>query len=376
MRSQRVWIGTAALAAAVGLAIAPTANAAPSAQGSGARAVAASWTPAAIAAAIPRDIVRADNGQWYLQGADGRLHAYGAGATGAPIVAKGKPGGGGVPIVKNAQYTLGGTVQQAAGRLYFRMHDNGVLVGYVCSGTVVTDTLQNYSLILTAGHCVYDDVNNEFATDVMFIPDQADSGTRTDRNCANDTYGCWIATKAASDMLWTTNDWPNNIPYDYAFYLVPTSGYHFGGNAAQPSLEATVGRLPIAWTSPIAAGDYTYALGYSYANDPYFMYCAQNLGTVASTFTTGSYVNWWLSSCRLSGGASGGPWLQPLPAAALTGDEAVMSVNSWGYNGRAGMAGPRLQTGHSLRPKAVYDAANALSGNEFVLLGTMVSWTI
>ena len=36
------------------------------------------------------------------------------------------------------------------------------------------------------------------------------------------------------------------------------------------------------------------------------MYCAEALGT------EGSYNDLWLGSCGLSGGSSGGPWVQPV----------------------------------------------------------------
>jgi hypothetical protein len=54
--------------------------------------------------------------------------------------------------------------------------------------------------------------------------------------------------------------------------------------------------------------------------------------------TTEGAVNWWLPSCGLSGGSSGGPWGQPLS----NGDGPVISVNSWGYTNSPGMAGPKL----------------------------------
>jgi len=49
-------------------------------------------------------------------------------------------------------------------------------------------------------------------------------------------------------------------------------------------------------------------------------------------------ANWWLPSCGLSGGASGGPWAED----GTGGTPFVMSVNSWGYTGSPGMAGPKL----------------------------------
>ena len=46
----------------------------------------------------------------------------------------------------------------------------------------------------------------------------------------------------------------------------------------------------------------------------------------------------WLGYCGLSGGASGGPWVQPL----INGAGPIISVNSWGYSNQPGMAGPKL----------------------------------
>lgn len=372
MITRRAYIGIAAISVGVGLA-ALIASAAPRDKGVDARAVAEFWTPARMATAVPRDIVMGDAGRWYMRGADGVLHPYGAHTTGRSVAAKGKPVGSPSTTVKSAKYTLGGTVQKAAGRLYFRMPDDaGQLVGYLCSGTVVTDSRSDSSMILTAAHCVYDDAHHVFATDVMFIPNQSASGTRTDRNCANDVYGCWFASHAAVDARWQANAWPDNIPFDYGFYSVPTSGYHIGGSV-EPSLEATVGHLDVAWSSPTNAGAHTYALGYSYKQDPYLMYCAQTLGTITSLFATGSYTNWWLSSCGLSGGASGGPWLQPAPGVAYSGSEPVLAVNSWGYQGKPGMAGPRLQTVFSPRPLEVYSATDALTSNGTGVVAALAS---
>ncbi len=66
--------------------------------------------------------------------------------------------------------------------------------GYVCSGTVVQDGTEGISIILTAAHCVYDDVNKAFAQNVLFIPNQDETtGAGTDQDCSNDPLGCWRA---------------------------------------------------------------------------------------------------------------------------------------------------------------------------------------
>lgn len=256
----------------------------------------------------------------------------------------GTSGGGGY-IVTNAGWSTGGTVQTAAGRLYFEMpaseNRNGPWNGYVCSGTVATDGTTGRSLIITASHCVYDDTNIAFARNVLFIPDQdGTTGTSTDLNCNNDPLGCWVPSFGVVDVNWTTRTFPDNAAWDYAFYVVNDSGAHLG-TASSDSLDTAAGSLPVSFTpayhddgDPSATSvDFTYALGYSYSDDPNFMYCAEDM-------TATGAVNWWLASCGLSGGASGGPWVQPMDTA--TGYGPIISVNSWGYSNQPGMAGPKL----------------------------------
>jgi hypothetical protein len=244
-------------------------------------------------------------------------------------------GGGGGGVVTNATWTAGGVVQDAVGRIYFEMPSNAQRTrwgGYVCSGTVVTDGNTGRSVIQTAAHCVYDDANKAFARNVLFIPYQdGTTGSGTDLNCANDPYGCWSTAFGVVDTDWTTRTFPDNIPWDYAYYVVSNSGAHTAGLANRGAvLDGAVVAMDIKFTAP-TAGAYTHALGYSYSEDPNFKYCAENLANLDS-------ANWWLGSCDLSGGSSGGPWIQPLTG----GNGPLISVNSWGYTNQPGMAGPKL----------------------------------
>ena len=229
-------------------------------------------------------------------------------------------------------------MQTAAGRIYFEMPANRRATrwnGYVCSGTVVDDGATGTSVILTAAHCVYDDVNKAFARNVSFIPNQAGTtGAGTDRDCSNDPFGCWSPTYGVVDVDWTTRQFPANIPYDYAYYVVPDTGAHTG-NGSGGALDGAVGALPIDFGDPMF-DIRAHALGYSYSDDPHFMYCAENLARESS------YSDYWLGSCGLSGGASGGPWIQPMDE--TTGSGNIISVNSWGYTNSPGMGGPPLTT--------------------------------
>jgi hypothetical protein len=252
--------------------------------------------------------------------------------------------------VINSEWSSGGAVQTAAGRVYFEMPDHRkwkFWQGYVCSGTVVTDTYTDRSIILTAAHCVYDDVNKAFARNVLFIPNQAETwgSSGTDRNCDNDPLGCWVPSFGMVDTDWAIRKFPDNIQWDYAYYVVNDFGAHTGvGDYG--ALDSTAGSMAIQFDPPAhddgttgsGSADFTHALGYSYDVDPNFMYCAEDM-------TTEGTVNWWLPSCDLSGGSSGGPWMQPMNES--TGIGPVISVNSWGYTTLPGMAGPKLHDGAS-----------------------------
>ncbi|NNL88386.1 MAG: Ig-like domain-containing protein, partial [Marinicaulis sp.] len=257
----------------------------------------------------------------------------GTSATNSYTVGGGGSGGG---IVTNGEWN-GGAVQTAAGRILFAMGGST----FVCSGTAATDGTSGRSVIVTAAHCVYDDVAKAFATNVLFIPNQAETtGSGTDSNCNNDPLGCWAPAFGVVEENWANRTFPNNIPWDYAYYVVNDNGSH-SGNGSGGALDAAAGALTIDFLPPNVNDndpgegslDWTHALGYSYSEDPSFRYCAEDM-----TIEGGD--SWWLPSCQMSGGSSGGPWVQPMNE--NTGSGPLMSVNSWGYTNSDGMGGPML----------------------------------
>jgi hypothetical protein len=272
--------------------------------------------------------------------------------------------------VADANWCHLGLVDTAAGRIYFEMPSNakrkGPWNGYVCSGTVVTDgTSDHRSIVITAAHCVYDDVNKAFARNVLFIPKQYQAGA-TDRNCLNDPLGCWKPSFGVVDEDWANQTWPANIPWDFAYYVFDDDNpdAHLVNNGSGQlvqeavALDGAAGSLEVAFSSDDPTGNdaVTDALGYSYSQDPNFRYCSEPLATPSDEFATGagSYYYRWLNSCDLSGGASGGPWLQP----AGTGVGPIISVNSWGWSNQPGMAGPILNA----EAQCLYDLAETDDG--------------
>jgi hypothetical protein len=259
-------------------------------------------------------------------------------ATVGPVNFKVSTSGGPDPggdVVTNATWNMGGVVQDAVGRIYFEMPTNSRKTrwaGYVCSGTVVNDSKSGRSVIQTAAHCVYDDAYKAFARNVIFIPYQdGTSASGTDLTCGNDPYGCWSTAFGVVDANWTTRTFPDNVAWDYAYYVVADVGAHTAGLINRGVvLDGAVMPMLVDFAAP-DVGAFTHALGYSYSEDPNFKYCAENLASLDT-------VNWWLGSCGLSGGSSGGPWIQPLSG----GNGPLISVNSWGYTNQPGMAGPKL----------------------------------
>ena len=263
--------------------------------------------------------------EWYVEARErGGRGARVVSSTASFTVDTGGGGGGG--NVVNERWTGGGDVQTAAGRILFTMPGGD----FVCSGTVATDATTGRSVIISAAHCIYDDVNKVFASNAIFIPNQDQtSGSATDDDCSNDPLGCWVVDHGVVDINWTTRTFPDNIPWDYGYYVVADSGAS-DGPAPSPILDQAAGSMTVDFGIP-SVGQTGTALGYSYSDDPFFMHCQEPLAALDS-------ANYWLGSCDLSGGSSGGPWLQPLDG----GNGLIMSVNSWGYSNQPGMAGPKL----------------------------------
>ena len=220
---------------------------------------------------------------------------------------------------------MSGNVRKTTGKVLFTMAG----VDYVCSGSVVEDTSSTRSLVLTAGHCVYDEKGSSpatsWATNWMFVPDYQDGGSIVTVDgvhrftCDATPYGCWTAKS-----LVTTSAWANGggslagFNNDYAFAVIDESS---GAN----HLDATVGANAISFAA--RGTEVVYSFGYPQAS-PYdgqkLIYCA---GTeIADSY--GGTSDWGLN-CNQTGGSSGGPWFKSFTAATETG--TLTSVNSFKY---------------------------------------------
>jgi hypothetical protein len=280
--------------------------------------IVAFWTNARVAQAIPRDFEYDPATKSFRPSARPN-----AGPTGSASTTLG------------SSWTAGGGVLQTTGKVLFAMGRTY----YVCSASVAHDTVTGRSIIITAGHCAYDETNGAFATNWMFVPayDSAPAPLTTSGSfCAQTLYGCWTASALVVAKGYATAGGFNNqaIVHDYAFAVVGA-----GGKSGTAQLDSTVGGQPIQFSS-VAGGADTYLFGYPAAgrykgND--LVYCRGPLG-FDSLVNNATYR----VACNMTGGSSGGPWFTPFSQS--TGSGTIMSVNSYGYSGVTAMYGPKLNS--------------------------------
>jgi hypothetical protein len=289
--------------------------------------IVAYWTPARMASAIPRDFVK-------------------AGGKFVPMARPGGGGGGG-GAVTGASWAQGGPILARSGKVFFTLGSTR----YVCSGSVVNDTRQNFSLVLTAGHCTYDEAAGRYATNWMFYPDW---DTHPTQSCASATYGCWTAAALVLHDGFASAGGFNEqaITHDFAFAVVGEGTVRAG---VDPILDKAVGSYPLS-TSITTTGVKAYAFGYPAAqkfkgND--LVYCAGN--TITDPAFSGQT---WGLLCSMTGGSSGGPWVF-----GFEGQNPVLgSLNSYGRSGDPNMYGPKFNGNTT----AVYNAADGATANDIV----------
>ncbi|HEY3163899.1 MAG TPA: hypothetical protein VGJ71_06030 [Candidatus Limnocylindrales bacterium] len=294
------------------------------------------WTPARMRTAVPRDVVF-DSVRGYR------------------IAPQGKPGGGGTGgNTTGASWPNGlGLVYQATGKVYFQMNGGG----WICSGTALQDSRSGYSLVVTAGHCAYDEENgggslSGFATNWLFIPEFDSHPTYT---CSATTYGCWTASALVVNRGFATAGGFNTqaTHYDWAFAVVPAGG------KSGTQLDTTVGTFNYA-ASAMSGSTVVDAFGYPAAQKYHgsdLIYCQGPIG-FDSLAGNGTYK----LPCGMTGGSSGGPWFKDFNT--TTGSSGtIQSLNSYGYSGQSNMYGPIFNSSTS----ATYNAANSATSTNVIV---------
>lgn len=266
----RITLSSRVVALAVGAAIAAGAQALP---------------PQAATAAAPETVHKAHTVAAETRAAAARLGAWATGDT----------AGRGLRLVH------GGPVAAAVGKVFFTLGG----ADFVCSGALVRS--KHASVVLTAAHCVRNG-RGQWATNWTFVPGYHDGA---------DPYGQYTARRFFVSPRWTGTA-TGSERYDVAFVRVAP---------VQPdaSRSRRPARLPIrfARTQTIAASGPAYVFGYP-ALPPftglYANYCAGQ--AAASAGRPGSVR----TSCAMTAGDSGGPWLTGFSPRAGVGTVTAVSA--------------------------------------------------
>jgi hypothetical protein len=341
MRIQR----SAAVAAILVLTALPILASGVSAAGGGASAQAAReraehsrivayWTPARVSAAIPRD------------------YAFDS-VRGFHVVPKAKPQppGGGGGNTTGASWPNGtGKVYRATGKVLFTMGGSQ----YVCSGTSLSNSRGGTDgVVITAGHCAYDETARAFATNWLFVPQFDSNPTFT---CASTAFGCWTAKALVVNNGYASAGGFNNqaVRYDWAFAVVGGGGKTTGANVDLDTAVGNFSHQATEMTLNTTASSFGYpAAGKYHGKD--LTYC-QGPTTRDANAGTNNYK----LACNMTGGSSGGPWFSGFDATGNAG--VIRSLNSYGYSGQSFMYGPIFNT----TTTQTSNAANSAGSNTIV----------
>ena len=277
------------------------------------------WTESAMASAQPIElVVDAKTGQGQL-----RVVEQGT-VTGTAAVATGLDWPATTPIA-----------QTAVGKVFFSVGRSN----YVCSGALVNDGVTDRAIVLTAGHCVWNQgKRGNWVSNWAFVPNY-DGGNKTK----------WYANALVAPQGFTSQSSFNNtaLAYDWAFAVLKP-GFNNNGSSL-PDVNYQFSTTTIAKNSydldisGFATGSTSFAFGYPAAAP----YDGQSLKYASATIfldpNISNSTTWGMNS-DLTGGASGGPWLSGLVNGIS--DNALgklSSVNSYKYTlDTTKMYGPRF----------------------------------
>ena len=224
------------------------------------------------------------------------------------------------------------------GKLYFDTDPSPTFRWSWCTGSAVNSG--NKSLVLTAGHCVYDISNRRWYTNSFFVPGY-ENGRRP--------FGTWTVRVQST----TRNYFNTGASADDMAAVVVN---HNAGVA----LVNRVGGHGIAFNQPV--NQFRTSLGYPITDSRWpgwtssgeDMYYCQGTD---SYFSTGSFAGQMLIGCRMTGGSSGGPWLTNVQSNWLGWAQSVNSNKGGIGSAWAGhMFGPYMGS----QEAAVYQAVGNL----------------
>ncbi len=193
------------------------------------------------------------------------------------------------------------------GKLYYDKNPSPTVADWGwCTATAINS--ENKSTVLTAGHCVWDTANARWFTNAVFYP-----------GYENGAYGAAFTVRRMS----TTGNYYSGgySADDMAVVVVNTDSAGrrlvdaFGGHGI--AFNQNVNMMRTSFGYPVT--DWRWPGFTATGEDMYYCQGAD------SYYSTGSFAGQMVISCRMTGGASGGPWLSNV---AQNWMGTAMSVNS------------------------------------------------
>ena len=203
---------------------------------------------------------------------------------------------------------------RAHGKVYFSIRKGAEAGDYVCSGTTINS--RRRSVVLTAGHCVYDSqAGGGKARNWIFVPAYEEKAA---------PFGAWEAKKLA-----TTKQWKKfaNLRFDLGMAVVRR-------NSGQ-RLQSVVGARGIGFDQPRKQSFdiFGYPALPPFDGEHEFLCSSAYQGT---DIPGGRGPNTMAADCDMTGGSSGGGWVV---------GRTVVSVVSYGYEASPGVLyGPYLSS--------------------------------
>jgi len=196
---------------------------------------------------------------------------------------------------------------------------------WVCSGTVINTT--NRSVVITAGHCVYNNETKTWMQNWSFYPGY--------KRGKHPRYGVW-----PSRNLWTTTEWQQgNDKFDIGAAVLVTSGTQtimdfVGAEGWQTGAVSDPGRSRVRlWGYPLSIA----TRGGRTRDYRDLRVCEARQGR-RSRASEGAGPNPYAVGCDMLGGSSGGGWVENY--SDRLGWGKVFSVNSSGPDDKPLMYGP------------------------------------
>ncbi len=231
--------------------------------------------------------------------------------------------------VLGAPWEAGGLPLMASGKVFFRIGTSN----YQCSGSLAQEGNSSLSIVLTAGHCLYDNKTQRYVTNFIFIPSY-DINLVTISGCTGSNK-CWSAMglEAHPDFMSQTSFTYQATWFDWGFATIKELK-----NNLLP--DANGNSFPLVTTTQLDRHTAVNAFGYP-AGKPYngkdLIYSFGLIG-----FDSNNENKTYSLASNMTGGASGGPWLSGTLSATLYSGN-LSSVNSYKYlSDKNHMYGPKF----------------------------------